>query len=241
MIDNLLLGQDLFVVLESRYGPQYKESYNLDTIILRENRFWAKFKSVHSPMGHKGFKTNKPFSYAYNNYSDIACVMGASEGMQRFTSTNMYSRMDFKCKGTFKLVANSTGYKDLDTLNGAVENCQSIKIVICDKNGLIHIMPVHTIELYKGNESFGVDTDFESVPSVMYDFDQFVMLGKKLNDYLKNKPSGETAGTDYMVNSPFSMVSFLLDDGVIYKRETCDGEIRNTFVECEFYEVYCEL
>ncbi len=245
IVEDILNGKDLLVVLENRYGRHYKESYNLDTIILKGDVFWGKFSNVHSPIGHKLIKISTPLSYAYNNFSDVVCTMNYAEKMQRYVGVMMYSRIQFKTKGNYRLAVNGANEEkniNYEVLNEAVENALNIKLIICDNNELIHVLPVHTIELYEDKKDIGIDTNFECVPTLLYNFDYFIKLEDRLKEAVKDQPVGVSPGTDYMFNSQFSILSYVVIGNDIFKRVlNSEGIIEDALISYKWFKIYCEV
>ncbi|MEY8213552.1 MAG: hypothetical protein RPR97_03605 [Colwellia sp.] len=245
IIDEIINGKDFLVVLESRYGRHYKESYSLDTIIVKGNMFWGKFANVHSPVGHELINISTPLSYAYNNFSDVVCIMNHAAGIQIFTSSKSYSRMQFKVRGRFELALSGDNVNEninFKILNNAVENALKINLVVCDENNIVHVIAVHTVELYDDKKYIGVDTNYESVPTQLYDFDLFFKLESRFNEVVGGLSEGESVGTNYMFNSHFSIISYAMKDGGIYKRVVnSEGSIKNVLVEYRWFKVYCEV
>ncbi len=243
IVKNILDGGDLFIVLENRFGRHYKESYNLDTLIIYNDVFWGKFSSVHSPMGHGLIKTETPLAYAYNNFSDVVCTMNYADRIQRYCSTKMYSRIQFKTKGNFKLAidgVNSQKTIDHSILNDAVENALKIKLIICEENNLIQVVPVHTVELYEDQRDVGIDTNFEAVPSLLYNFEYFYRLEVRLQEVLDSEGTG-IASTDYIEKSQFTLISYVIIGSDIYKRVlNTQGQVEDIAIPYKWFKVYCE-
>ncbi len=244
IIKSILNGEDLFIVLENRFGRHYKESYNLDTLIIYNDLFWGKFSSVHSPMGHELVKAVTPLAYAYNNFSDVVCTMNYADRIQRYYSTKVYSRIQYKTKGNFKLAINGDNSQktiDHSILNYAVENALKIKLIICEENNLIQIVPVHTVELYEDQGDVGIDTNFEAVPSLLYNFDYFFGLEVRLQEVLDKEKTGK-ASTDYIMNSQFTLISYVIVGSDIYKRVlNAQGEIKDIAISYKWFKIYCEV
>ncbi len=244
IVDDIINGKDLFVVLESSYGRHYKESYRLDTIILKGNIFWGKVSNVHSPVGHESIGVTTPLSYAYNNFSDVVCTMNYADKIQRYISSNMYSRMQYKTRGDYKAVICGGGDSiiNYEVLNTAIENSLNIKMVICEDNNLIHVVPVHTVELYDDKISVGIDTNFESVPSLLYNFNFFDKLECQFNNAIIHSPKSTKVSTEYMANSSFTIISYMISNNDIYKMVlNPQGEIECTIISYQWFKVYCEV
>ncbi|MEY8213551.1 MAG: hypothetical protein RPR97_03600 [Colwellia sp.] len=245
IIEDILNGKDLLVVLENRYGKHYKESYDLDTVIIKGNLFWGKFPCVHSPVGHKPIDITTPLAYAYNNFSDVVCTMNYENKIQRYVSTKIYSRMQYKTKGNYRLAVdglNESSSIDHHLLNNAVENSLKIKMIICEDDSFIHVVPVHTIELYEDQLSVGIDTNFESVPSLLYNFNYFDKLEANFNERLKDSPESKAASTDYIGNSHFTLISYVIVGSDIRKLVlNSQGKIESTIITYKWFKVYCEV
>ncbi len=243
VIKSILNGEDLFIVLENRFGRHYKESYNLDTLIVHNDLFWGKFSSVHSPMGHELVKSATPLAYAYNNFSDVVCTMNYADRIQRYYSTKVYSRIQYKTKGNFKLaIDGDSSQKTIDhsILNHAVENALKIKLIICEESNLIQVVPVHTVELYEDQRDVGIDTNFEAVPSLLYNLDYFFRLEVRLQEVLDSEGTGK-ASTEYIGNSQFTLISYVIVGSDIYKRVlNAQGDIEDIAIPYKWFKVYCE-
>ena len=241
IIDEILDGKDLFVVLESNKSRPYKESYNLDTIIMKDGLFWGKFQSVHSPIGHP-IDTVTPLAYAYNNFADVVCTMSYTDRIQRYVTTKIYSRIQFKTKGDFKLAidgCSTAKYIKYDLLNSSVENALKIKLVICEDSDVIHVVSVHTIELHNDEVNFSIDTNFESVPSLLYNFSYFMGLENKFNKFLIDS---ENVSTKYLKESDFSLISYTISENNIYKNSlNKDGVIDCVAIDFKWFKVFCEV
>jgi len=244
IIKSLLNGEDLFIVLENRFGRHYKESYNLDTLIIHNDLFWGKFSTVHSPLGHELVKAVTPLAYAYNNFADVVCTMNYADRIHRYYSTKVYSRIQYKTKGNFELaIDGGIGQRTVDhaILNHAVENALKIKLIVCEDNNLIQVVPIHTVELYEDQGDVGIDTNFEAVPSLLYNFDYFYRLEARLQEVLDSERTGK-ASTEYMDDCQFTLISYVIVGSDIYKRVLNEqGEIKDITISYKWFRVYCEV
>jgi len=171
--------------------------------------------------------------------------MNYANKIQRYVSTKIYSRMQYKTKGNYKIAVNGVNDSsniDHKLLDNAVENSLKIKMIICEDGDFIHVVPVHTIELYEDQISVGIDTNFESVPSLLYNFNYFDKLEVHFNERLKNAPESQAASTDYIGNSPFTLISYVIVGSDIRKLVlNSQGKIESTIITYKWFKVYCEV
>ena len=241
IIEDLNKGKDLFVVLKNRNGRGYTESYNLNTVVIKDKMFLGKFLPVHSPVGHSALGIRSPLSYTYNNFSDIVCTSSQSERMERFVSSNIYSEMKFGTKGKYAVIIENGDVLDHDLLDNIVNSCGRLKVKIKSTEGLIYICDVHTIELYDDRKSIGLDTTFEALPESLFDFEYIYSLGEQLSSVVFGGDAKVGLGTEYKFDVDFRYLSFLISNRSVC--QVVDGrqssfEYKN--LEIDNYSVFCE-
>ncbi len=241
IIDGILQGDDLYVVLESRRGRKYIESYNLSTILVHGNKFWAKFKNNHAPIGHEHINPLHSISYIYNNFCDVVCTMSLSMGVQRFCSSNSYSKLDFFVKGSYDRIWDNTNQGDVKLMEELVRCAAPMKVIIKAKDGFTYIIPAHTVEVYDDDRSFAIDTEYDGFPCRIKDLNSIDVLDKKLKEVTRISPLESHAGTKYQHDKPFFLTSFMISENSICQREIDDGgNLVNKIFEFYSVEVLAE-
>ncbi len=242
IVDDILQGRDLYVVLENRIGRKYVESYNLSTIVIKDDKFWAKFSNSHPPIGHDKINPMHSISYIYNNFCEVVCCMCLSMNIQRFCSSNSYSKMDFYCKGQFQRIWHSQQGGDLKLMENAVRHASRVKVVIRARDGFCYIVPVHTIEIYQDQGGFGFDTEFDGMPERIKNNEDIFNLESQIKKVVENSPPEAYIGTEYQADKPFFLTSFMIsDESVCQRKLDIHGNLINENFEFESVEVLVEM
>ena len=241
VIDKIKNGEDLFVRLGNNRGRHYVESYDLSTIVIFKDKFWGKFRNVHSPLGHDELGGVTPLSYAYNNFCNVVCTMSLSHGIQRFCSSRNYESINFLTKNKNREIWNSQNSSDLNLLKEAVNQADRMKLVVKGKNELTYIVPIHTVELYDDGLSFGLDTELDGIPFSLINFEYMESLSKKLDDVSAASPKEAYINTRYQSNVDFHLISFYLGkSGICQKAMGPDGKMQTVTFDYEYFKIYAE-
>lgn len=163
LTDSILSCSDLFVILKSRYGGNFIESYYLSNILYSSEKFWGKFRNIHTADTHRDIKNTALLSYAYNNFSDVVCSSSLPEKLERYYSSHAYSSLKFITKNKYIKIWNSHDLKDIAPIRNAINNGRKLKVKIEDKEGYIYIIPAHTVEVHD-NGSLSFETEYDGYP-----------------------------------------------------------------------------
>ncbi len=242
IIEDILEGKDVFVVLENRFNSKYVESYNFTTIILYQDRFWGKFANVHSSYGHMDVNKPQSLAYAYNNFSGVVCTMALNSCMQRFYSAYAYAKLNFKSKGKYAKLWDDKNGGSLSLLEEAVRSGSKMKMIIKASDDFTYIVPVHTVEVYREENRFFVESEFDGFPTIMKDFSWIKNLDEKFNELIPTIPEPAHPTTNYTTDAPFFLTSFMIESDKVGRREYGqNGRLVNTEFECESMEILAEV
>ncbi|MEY8203533.1 MAG: hypothetical protein RPR40_00550 [Bermanella sp.] len=241
LIQCMLSGQDLYVVLKNRFGEKYVESYSLPTVILHEGRFWGKFSNVHSTVGHFDLENSRTLSYAYNNFSEVVCTVALNSFTHRFYSSNVYSSVDFICKGRYEKIFDNYNRSNVSLLSEAVRSGLRLKVIIKGDDGYRYIVPIHTLEVFLDDDRFNMETDFDGFPSVLKNYDWVNNLSQDFNDSIGLFKPPSYPGTRYFHKQDFFLTSFLWSGTCMYKREVKENKIIDELFEYETIEIFAEV
>ena len=232
---------DLSIILKSRYGEEYVESYNLPFILKAGDKFWGKFQNVHAVDKSMGVPVPGVGAYLYNNFSDVVCCSYFQQKMERYYSLKAYSHAEFKCRSKYKKIFDSRNKSSIDELREYVLAGKKLKAKITDHHEYTYILKLHTVEVYK-NKIFA-ECEFDGVPEKVRYF-QFI---EDLNVQFEQMESSYVApnypATHY-VNSAFYLTNFLYESGnntLIRRFYTPEGELSGEQLDFNEYEIWGEV
>ncbi|MEY8203536.1 MAG: hypothetical protein RPR40_00565 [Bermanella sp.] len=242
IVEDILKAKDLVVVLENRVGHHYLESYQLSSVLMLGGKFWGKVRHVHPPVGNDDVYYSQPLSYAYSNFCDVVCSMSMGMNTRRYSSAFNYSRLDFLCKGSFKEIWNDSGCWDTSYLQQAVSSGMKLKVIIKSSSDLYLILPVHTLEVYQGMQKFALDTEFDGVPNILLDFNEMCVVDEKLKNTVKNLCMVDNISTQYIKNTSFFLLSFVVTSHSVEKRYIDEqGRIVTRSYPYQSVQIYSEV
>ncbi len=230
-------GENLYVILENRYGRPYVESYELTNVFMKGDRFWGKFRSVHASVGHLDIEQGQRLSYAYNNYCDLVCLSGFDQQVVRYYSAEAYTRMDFKTQGSSQCIWRS-GESDLNGLFSCVNNAQQLKIRIESLDGYVYVMPLHTVEVYKDLSGFVAYTEYDGYPEYIRHFDEHHELEEKFKSVRESKPGEFYANTSFLNNMEFFTTHFVITAEYLKHRYLKDGDWVNVDISARSVSIF---
>lgn len=241
ILNNILSCQDLWVILENRFGRQYVESYHLTNILIAGEEFWGKFSNVHSSDPQNGINPDKSLSYAYNNFSNVVCSMCLDHYLERYYSSYTYSTVKFITKNTFKKIWSTESGGDTSDIRFSVENGCKLKCLIESTDGYIYIVNCHTVEVY--DEGFSVQTNYEGYPDRLRHFQSIKALGNDFDASLKDSraDSSDYPATKFYECSYF-LTSFIVKSQgkELIHRVKIDGGIKRINFDYKKIEVWSE-
>ncbi len=243
IIQDILSGRDLYVVLENRFGKPYVEAYNLTTVLLQGDRFWAKFRNHHSPFGHKRLKADGVLSYAYNNFTDIVCTMSLNKQLHKFYSSFAYSSLVFHCKNTYSQVWDNINGGDIKDIEKAVRSANNIKLMIENQDGLIFIMPAHTVEVYQsdGEAFFSMQSEYDGIPEMLTKFPLALEVDKQIKNIANTVTTENYVSTDFFGNKPYYSLSFIIMGDSVWQRVIGEnGELVQQAFDTKSFKVFVE-
>jgi hypothetical protein len=229
LINSILDCKDLIVTLNYRHGSQSVVSYLLPNILYSSNKFWGKFRNIHSSDTLIGIKNTNAISYAYNNFSNVICTSCLTENLERYISSYPYSSIRFHTRGNYKKIWCYKDPNNIDVISEAVKEGLRIKIKIT-LDGYTYIVPAHTIEIFGNEKTFTLETEYDGYPERLRHFQAIVDLGAHFDSKIDECSANQYPSINFTKNK-FYLTSFLLrQDGSLLQRVFNDQGGFNRFI-----------
>ncbi len=240
IIDSILSCEDLYVILENRWGDRYVESYKLPNILYSEGKFWGKFGNVHSAYGHSNIENDQIVSYAYNNFSNIICTSAMNNRYERFYSSYAYGSLKFKTRNKYNKIWESNN-NNIDGLLNSVKNGLNLKLLIKSIDNYTYILPIHTAEIYEKEKRFSIYTECDGYPDKLRHFELISKLADNFDSMITPNLEKQYPALNFIKDSNFFLTHFNFENGLLKKQTVSKlGDIRHIKFDYEKVEIWSE-
>ncbi len=244
LIDSILSCEDLYVILENRWGDRYVESYKLPNILYSDGKYWGKFRNVHGAYGHPNIEDNQILSYAYNNFSNVVCTSGMINRYERFYSSHAYGSLKFITRNKYNKIWQSNSNNNnnnIDSLLNSVKNGLNLKLLIKSIDNYTYILPIHTAEIYEKEKRFSIYTEYDGYPESLRHFELISQLSDTFDSLINTNQEYQYPVKSPINNSNFFLTFFYFNDNSLKKVTTSEsGYIDDVKFDYEKVEIWSE-
>jgi len=241
LIDSILECKDLIVRLNYKHGSQCEVNYLLPNILYSSNKFWGKFKNIHSSDTLIGIENKNAISYAYNNFSNVISTSCLTESLERYISSDPYSSIEFHTRGNYKKIWCHKDNQDIEAISKAAKEGLKIKVKIEDSEGYTYIVPAHTIEIFGQEKKFTLETEYDGYPERLRYFQNISEISDIFDSNIGESTPNQYPSINFTKNI-FYLTSFLLKkNGLLLQRSfNNSGGFTHTQASYKKLEIWAE-
>ncbi|MEY8214517.1 MAG: hypothetical protein RPR97_08545 [Colwellia sp.] len=242
IIDSILSCEDLYVILENRWGDRYVESYELPNILYSDGKFWGKFRSVHSAFGLPNIEENKIVSYAYNNFANVVCTSEITDRYERYYSRYAYGSLKFITRNKYNKIWESTNNnKNFYDLLNSVRNGLKLKLLIKSTDNYTYIIPIHTAEVYEKEKRFSIYTECDGYPEKLRHFEEILEISDILDSMIVPNRKEHYPIKSFLKKCSFFLTFFNFEENSLKKQSVSEsGNISHIKFNYEKVEIWSE-
>ena len=240
LIDSILSCEDLYVILENRWGDRYVESYKLPNILYSDGKYWGKFRNVHGAYGHPNIEDNQILSYAYNNFSNVVCTSGMINRYERFYSSHAYGSLKFITRNKYNKIWSSIHNDNTNELLNSVNKGFQLKFLLKSLDNYTYILPIHTIEVYENETRFSLYTDYDGYPDKLRYFSSISKSSEKFDILIARSDATVYPTTKCSSNNDFFLTYFYFDNGILKQLTSINSKISHSSLNFEKIEIWSE-